>query len=124
MDKRPKGALFRLILAFALCSFFLGLTTSTEETDGCADGHDSGTLTLVNATQYNALVNLAGPIASSEFIPPAKSISLKTRAGFYHWVATFGAGPFPLTDWKVESGVVTVKKGETSTVTIKKGKNN
>ena len=124
MERRTKGAFFRLIFAAVLCSLFLGLTMTTEETDGCADGHDSGTLTLVNATQYNALVNLAGPIASTEFIPPGESLSLKTRAGFYHWAATFGAGPFPLMDWEVDAGVVTVKKGEASTVTIKKSKNN
>ncbi|GEM_PF-7063425 len=124
MRKQPKGALFRLVLAAALFSLFLGLTTDEEGANSCADGHDSGTLTLVNATQYNAIVNLAGPIASTEFIPPGESISLKTRAGFYHWAASFGAGPFPLTDWEVDAGVVTVKKDEISTVTIKKSKNN
>lgn len=123
MGKRPKGSLFRFLLAAGLCGFFLGmtLTTGSEETDGCG-GHKSGTLTIVNSTEYIAVISLAGPIVfPTETIQPGNTISMKIRAGTYHWVVNFIAGISPIMD-EVATGVVTVKNDKTSTITITRGK--
>jgi len=117
MEKRPKSALFRLVLAVALCSLFLGLTESPEEADGCGGGHDSGTLTIVNSTDYIAMVHLAGPIVTSEVVQPKKTLSVKIRTGFYHWTANFYAGISPLMD-EVDTGVATVDKDKPGKITV------
>jgi len=120
MGHRPKGALFRLIFAAGLCGLFLGMTLSTdsEETDGCGGGHESGTLTIVNKSLFDTAVELVGPVDSTQYIAKGGSISIKTRTGFYHWVAFFGYLQHVDWDEGLDTGVVTVKKDKSSTITI------
>jgi len=115
MEKRPKGALFRLVLAVALCSLFLG-----HDEGNCDAGHDSGTLFIENTTQYIAVVNLTGPVVSGLEITVGvgKSHSMKIRTGTYHWFAVFIAGMSPVLH-EMDVGVATVTEDEPGTITIK-----
>jgi len=113
MEKRPKGALFRLILALALCGLFLG-----ENADECGGGHNSGTLTIVNKSIFDSAVELVGPVDSTQYVAQGGSISIKTRTGFYHWVAFFGYLQHVDWDEGLDTGVVTVEKDKSSTITI------